>query len=94
MSVGFGAVLAAAFILGFAAETGSLYDEFWSSVLLLGALVVLLTAALAASLGCGLAISGRPRRRHRAGLGYSSRPLGRQRGDLDSPYGPQLERWE
>ncbi len=51
VSVGFGAVLAAAFVVGFAAETASLYEEFWSGALLLGGLVLLLTAALAASLG-------------------------------------------
>ncbi len=39
-SVAVGAVLAAAFILGFAAETASLY-EFWPIVLVLGALVLL-----------------------------------------------------
>ncbi len=51
MSGGFGAVLAAAFILGFAGETTSLFDEVWPGVLLLGALVLLLTAALAVGFG-------------------------------------------
>ena len=50
-SVATGAVLAAAFISGFATETTSLYDEFWPGVLLLGALVLLLTVALAAGFG-------------------------------------------
>ncbi len=48
---GVGAVLAAAFISGFATETTSLYNEFWPGVLLLGALVLLLTVALAAGGG-------------------------------------------
>ncbi len=51
MSVGFGAVLAAAFVLGFVGETMSLFDEFWPGVLLLGALVLLLIVALAVSVG-------------------------------------------
>ncbi len=42
--------LAAAFAVGFAAETASLY-EFWPSVLVLGALVLLVTVALAVGLG-------------------------------------------
>ncbi len=46
-----GAVLVAAFFWGFAAETASLYDEFWPSVLVLGALVLLVTVALAVGLG-------------------------------------------
>ncbi len=46
-----GAVLAAAFMWGFAAATTALFDEFWPSVLLSGLLVLLLTAALAASVG-------------------------------------------
>ena len=46
-----GAVLAAAFMWGVAAETASLYDEFWPSVLMLGALVLLVTVALAVGLG-------------------------------------------
>lgn len=45
------AVLATAFFWGFVGETMSLFDEFWSSVLLLSALVLLLTVALAASVG-------------------------------------------
>ncbi len=46
-------MLAAAFILGFAAETTSLFDEFWPEGVLtvIGPLVLLLTAALAASVG-------------------------------------------
>ena len=51
-SVGVAAVLAAAFIWGFAAETASV-DEFWrwKGLLIFGPLVVLLTAALAAGFG-------------------------------------------
>jgi hypothetical protein len=43
--------LAATFIWGFAAETTSLFDEFWSGMLMMGALVLLLTVVLAASFG-------------------------------------------
>ena len=51
-SVATGAVLAAAFILGFAAETTSLFDEFWpGAVLTMIVPLALLTAALAASFG-------------------------------------------
>ena len=47
-----GAVLAAAFILGFAAEATSLFDEFWPDVVVavIAPLVLLLTVALTASL--------------------------------------------
>ena len=51
VSAGFGAVLAAAFIVGLAIETTSLFEEVWPGVLLLGVLVLLLTVVLAASLG-------------------------------------------
>ncbi len=51
VSAGFGAVLAAAFIVGLAIETTSLFEEVWPGALLLGALVLLLTVVLAASLG-------------------------------------------
>ena len=44
-------VLVAAFIWGFAAETTSLFDQFWPGMLWMGALPLLLTAALAASFG-------------------------------------------
>ena len=44
-------VLVAAFIWGFAAETTSLFDQFWPGMLLMGALVLLLAAVLAASFG-------------------------------------------
>ena len=49
-SVATGAVLAAAFILGFAAETTSLYDELWPQgvVTVIVPLALLVTAALAA----------------------------------------------
>lgn len=51
-SVAAGAVLVAAFILGFAAETTSLFDEFWAgAVLTVIVPLALLTAALAASFG-------------------------------------------
>ncbi len=51
VSAGFGAVLAAALIVGLAIETTSLFEAVWPGVLLLGALVLLLTVVLAASLG-------------------------------------------
>ena len=49
-SVGIAAVLAAAFILGFVAETTSLFDEFWPQgvVTVIVPLALLVTAALAA----------------------------------------------
>ena len=47
-SAGIGAVLAAGFISGFSTETTSLFDEFWSGMLMMGALVFLLTIVLAA----------------------------------------------
>ena len=51
VSVGVGSVLAAAFVMGFAVETTSLSDEFWSEGALIAIvpLVLFLTAALAAS---------------------------------------------
>jgi len=50
--IAIGVVLAAAFIVGFTAETASLDDELWPVLLaVFGPLVLLLTAALAASLG-------------------------------------------